>query len=584
MPDLPLPKPQSPAPGAAPTPPAAPSAPTTPPPSALVSPPPAAPSMPSAAALPATNKPSVTPVSPVPAPGLPSTPTKSVSSVPTATAIAPPPAPPGPPRPPVTPPPSGAAPALGAPKAGAPVPPQIQAGGGKQPIFAQLKQSPFKLLPIVVGVVVVIGLIIFLAMRFLGGNTPQPAGPSAPTNTGNTGNTTNTGRKTTLTYWGLWEPSTVFEDVITEFEAANPTIDVNYVQQRHPDYRERLQTAIASQNGPDLFRFHASWTPMLAEELSPMPNSVMSVTEYRNIFYPVAAQQLQINGQIIGIPLMYDGLALYYNKDIFTAAGLQPPKTWAELKTQAAQLTVRSSDGIERAGAAIGNASNVEHFSDIIGLLMLQNGADLTDPTSKEAQEALQFYTNFVKVDKVWSEALPSSTTAFARGDVAMMFAPSWRAHEVLALNPDLNFGITTVPSLGADRVAWASYWAEGVSAKSANKDDAWKLLKFLSQKEIMQKLYDAQAEARTFGEPYSRTDMADLLASDPYVASYLADAPYATDWYLNSYTHDNGINDLIIKYYLDAVNAVLGGKTPADVMATVAQGTSQVLRQYNLE
>lgn len=582
MPDLPLPKPQSPAPapGAAPTPPTQPS---TPPPSALVSPPPVVPAKPTTPAIPASATTSAIPSSASP------TPIKPASGIPTAAAIAPPPAPPGLPRPSVTPPP-GVAPAVGAPKGGAPVSPQIQAGGGKQPIFAQLKQSPFKLLPIIVGVVVVVGLLIFLAMRFLGGNTNQPAGPSATpaSNTGNSGNTGtntgNTGRKTTLTYWGLWEPSAIFEDVITEFETANPNIDVNYVQQRHPDYRERLQTAIASQNGPDLFRFHASWTPMLAEELSPMPSSVMSVTEYRNIFYPVAAQQLQINGQIVGIPLMYDGLALYYNKDIYTAAGLQPPKTWAEVKTQAAQLTVRSSDGIERAGAAIGNASNVEHFSDIIGLLMLQNGADLTNPTSKEAQEALQFYTNFVKVDKVWSEELPSSTTAFARGDVAMMFAPSWRAHEVLALNPDLNFGITTVPSLGTDRVAWASYWAEGVSAKSANKDDAWKLLKFLSQKEVLQKLYDAQAEVRTFGEPYSRTDMADLLANDPYVSSYLADAPYATDWYLNSFTHDNGINDLIIKYYLDAVNAVLGGKSAADVMTTVAQGTSQVLRQYNLE
>jgi multiple sugar transport system substrate-binding protein len=213
----------------------------------------------------------------------------------------------------------------------------------------------------------------------------------------------------------------------------------------------------------------------------------------------------------------------------------------------------------------MGNASNVEHFSDIIGLLMLQNGADLSDPTTKEAQEALQFYTNFMKVDKVWSDTLPSSTTAFARGEVAMMFAPSWRAHEILAINPNLQFGISSMPSLGSDKVAWASYWAEGVNSKSDNKDAAWKLLKYLSSKEVMQKLYSDQAETRTFGEPYSRVDLADSVATDPYVSTYLKDAPNASSWYLNSYTHDNGINDQMIKYYTDAVNAVLAGKTPAE-------------------
>jgi multiple sugar transport system substrate-binding protein len=477
---------------------------------------------------------------------------------------------------------------MGSPAGSAPVNPNIQKGGGKkQPIFANISKSPFKFLPILLIVLLVIGGVVFAAMQFFGGGsstsvTPPTRTNTPATNTGNTTGTTPTSKTTTLTYWGLWEQSSVFEEVLADFKAANPNIDVNYVQQKHPDYRERLQTAIASQNGPDLFRFHASWTPMLKNELASMPSSIMSVSEYRNTFYPVAAQQLQVNGQIVGIPLMYDGLALYYNKDILETASLQPPKTWAELKTQATQLTVRSSDGIERAGLAVGNASNVDHFSDIIGLLLLQNGADPTQPTSKEAQEALQFYTNFVKTDKVWSEELPNSTVAFARGDVAMMFAPSWRVHEIQAINPDLDFGITQVPSLGSDRVAWATYWAEGVNSKTESKTEAWTLLKYLSSKEVMQKLYSDQASIRAFGEPYSRVDLADTLANNEFVAPYLFDAPFATNWYLNSATFDNGINDQIIKYYADAVNAILDGKQPADVMETVEAGTTQVLRQYS--
>jgi multiple sugar transport system substrate-binding protein len=535
---------------------------------------------------PVPSSPPPSAVVPPPPPGIPQPPVKTTPpGASSGAAMAPPPAPPKP----TTPPPPGVATANGA----APSNPTIQQGGAKkEPIFAKISKSPFKFVPIVLGVLVVLGIIGFIAMQFLGGSsstsvtppttsTTGTSGSQSTAGTGSTTKTTTSGNKVTLTYWGLWEASSVFEDVLADFKAENPTIDVNYVQQKHPDYRERLQTAIASQNGPDLFRYHASWTPMLANELAAMPSSIMSVSEYRNTFYPVAAQQLQVNGQIVGIPLMYDGLALYYNKDILETAGLQPAQTWAALKTQATQLTVRSSDGIERAGLAVGNASNVDHFSDIIGLLMLQNGADLTDPTSKEAQEALQFYTNFVKADNVWSEDLPNSTVAFARGEVAMMFAPSWRVHEIQAINPDLNFGITQVPSLGSDRVAWATYWAEGVNSKSSNKTEAWKLLKYLSSAEVMKKLYNDQSQTRAFGEPYSRVDLADELASDPFVAPYLSDAPYATSWYLNSMTFDNGINDQLIKYYVDAVNAVLDGRQPTEVMETVDSGTTQVLRQY---
>lgn len=63
--------------------------------------------------------------------------------------------------------------------------------------------------------------------------------------------------------------------------------------------------------------------------------------------------------------------------------------------------------------------------------------------------------------DGVWDDKLPSSTVAFARGDVAMMFAPSWRAHEIAAQNPDLKFKTTTLPQLSDERISWGSYWAE---------------------------------------------------------------------------------------------------------------------------
>lgn len=462
-----------------------------------------------------------------------------------------------------------------------------------QPKLAEPKKSPLRFLPFVVGGLLLLALAAFLVSKLLGGGSRQsisiPETPSDPSNQSGRSSDSSLNKESpaqavTLEYWGLWEPDSIMTAIFNQFEKENLGIKINYIKQSHQDYRERLQTAIASGNGPDIFRFHASWTPMLKSELAIMPASIFSASEFKQTFFPVASEQLALGGQLIGVPLMHDGLMLYYNQDIFEAAGVEPPATWPELRTLAGQLTVKSADGIQRGGLAIGNASNVEHFADILALLMLQNGADFANPNSPETRDALTFYTNFVKTDGVWSETLPNSTVAFARSEAAMIFAPSWRALEIKAINPDLRFATTSVPQLQADqRIAWASYWAEGVSQMSKNKDTAWKLLKYLSSAEVMQKLYSQQTQIREFGEPYSRSDLADKLATNAILQPLMSDAPYSRGWHLNSFTHDNGINDQLIRYYTDAVNAILGGKQAADVLTTLDQGTQQVLRQYGV-
>ncbi len=373
-------------------------------------------------------------------------------------------------------------------------------------------------------------------------------------------------------------------DVLSEFEKQNPGVTVNYQQQSPKDYRERLQTAIASGRGPDIFRFHASWTPMLTRELRSL-DTVITPAQMQETFYPVASQQLVKDGKVLGVPLMYDGLALFYNEDMLRTANATTPSTWAQLKKLASDLRLPKdpSQTIQRAGVALGNASNVDHFSDIIGLLMLQNGASMSDPSSQAAQDAMLFYVGFVKNDRVWNSTLPSSTVAFARGDVAMILAPSWRVHDIKSLNPSLKFGIAPVPQLGTKKIAWATYWAEGVSAQSKYPKESSALLKYLISPDVMKKLYSAASQERSFGEIYARKDIAGEIAGNQLVAPFLSDAPTSQSWFLNSDTHDGGLNDLTIKYYEDAVNALLAGKELRSTMDTVKKGTNQVLRTYNL-
>ena len=319
-------------------------------------------------------------------------------------------------------------------------------------------------------------------------------------------------------------------------------------------------------------------------ELASLPPEVFSAAEFESAFYPVVRKDLRYGANYYGIPLMFDCLSLFINTEVFKAAGKTPPKTWDDLRETAIELTVYDSNGrIKTAGVALGEIANVDHWSDILGLMMLQNGASLADPTDNLAKDALIFYTLFTTADHVWDKTLPPSTYAFATGKVAMYLAPSWRIFNIKEINPNLQFEIASVPQLPGNKISWATYWVEGVNKKSELQKEAWEFLAFLSKKETLQKLYSEGSKSRLFGEIPPRVDLADLYKADHYVSSFLEQAPYAQSWYLSSRTWDNGINEKIIKYFEDAVNSVLEGGKPSEALQTCGQGVSQILSQYQV-
>jgi multiple sugar transport system substrate-binding protein len=465
------------------------------------------------------------------------------SSSPAAPAASEPAAPETPPPPPSPPPP-------------APPPPEIT-----EPLFKRLS-------PLIIGLVVLVG-IYFLVTKIV---LPRLQTPKAP-------------ESITLKYWGLWEPENIITQIISDYQQDHPNVTIQYLRQSPQDYRERLQSALARGDGPDIFRWHNTWLPMLKADLAPLPESIMSPSSFNSTFYPVAKQDVFSNGQYYGIPLMFDSLALYINQDIFSSVpDLSPPTTWDNLRQTAFQLTQRDERGqITQAGVALGSVTNVDNFSDILGLMILQNGGNPGKPDTEAVRSALKFYTLFLTEDHSWSEALPQSTYAFATGKVAMILAPSWRVHDIKQINPQLNFKLYPVPQLPDTTITWATYWIEGVSQKSLHQEAAWEFLNYLSSKAVLLKMFDLTAQTRLFGEPYSRMEMAEALKDDPYIGAIFSQAPMARSWPLASDTYDNGLNDRLIKYYQDAVNGLINRTSEIQVFAALSQGVNQILSQYGL-
>ncbi len=394
-------------------------------------------------------------------------------------------------------------------------------------------------------------------------------------------------KEVTISYWGLWEDDTITRSVLADFTAQNPKIKVTYLKQSPKQYRERLQNALERGDGPDVFRFHNTWVSMLRSDLATVPVKTMTPAQFASAFYPVASRDLVAGQNIFGIPLMIDGLGLYYNEDLLASAGVAPPTTYEELLNVVPKLTVKNQNTIVSSGIALGTTGNIENFSDILAVMFLQNGAKLTSPTGKEAEDALTFYRKFADPadpDYTWNDTLDNSISAFANGRVAMIMAPSWRAFDIKQINPNLHFKIVPIPQLPGSTVTWASYWVEGVSSKSKNQEAAWKFVSYLTSRETAQKLFTEESKTRLFGEPYARMDLGAGLTADPYVGAYIKQAGMdARSFPLASRTFDNGLNDKLIQYLTDAVNAMAGGAAPSAVLTTMASGFTQIFTQYGL-
>lgn len=404
----------------------------------------------------------------------------------------------------------------------------------------------------------------------------------------------------TLTYWGMWESDQVIKPLIDTYQTAHPNVHIDYKYQSPREYRERLQNALSSGSGPDIFKIHSSWVPMFKQDLSPLPPSVYSASQFESTFYPTAKSDLRLGNNYVAVPLEFDGLGMYVNEDLLAKSGKIVPQNWVELRQTAIDLSVCDSpDGkcvagsrVLVSGAALGTADNVDHWQDILAVLMLQNNVNLNNPSGQTAQDVLEYYTIFNRSDHIWDSTLPNSTTAFASGKVAIMFAPSWRVFDILAANPNLKFNVYPLPqapldpSRGEKPITYASYWAEAVNKKSANAAAAWDFVKYLSSQDSLEKLYkNAVDSGRAFGEPYSRVDMASELTSSKYVSAYINQAPMAKSWYLVSGTYDgaSGINSRLSTYFADAVNGVNQGKSLDEAVKTLSAGVNQVLSAYGL-
>src|SRR3989344_990657 len=380
------------------------------------------------------------------------------------------------------------------------------------------------------------------------------------------------GEPVELVIWKVFDERKNLQPIFNAYQAINPSVKFTFIEKDIATYEKELLEALASGAGPDIFSIHNDWLPAYQNKLTPAPVGLFTLREYSEAFVDIATQDLlDTEGNIYAVPFSIDTLSLFYNRDLLGSVGIaEPPRTWADVISAVKKINQQDRFGNFLVnGVALGTNSNVNRATDILSLLMLQNGTQIYDSQRRSSSinhdiagpdgerynpgaQALEFYTQFSNPAKEvysWNETNNHSIDAFVAGQVAMMFSYSYTIENIRGKAPFLNFGVAPMPQidLGKPRVNYSNYFAEGVSKASPNPDVAWDFLKFATTQEQLQNYY------ATNRLPASRKDIITTQIADPELGifaegSLTAKAFYKPDAGKIETIFANMINDVVLR------------------------------------
>ncbi len=392
-----------------------------------------------------------------------------------------------------------------------------------------------------------------------------------------------------LIMWGLWDDSELMNKYISEFRKQYGNIKIEYRKLTPQEYETELVNALAENRGPDIFAMHHTWYSKHKNKLAPMSEEIMTLKDYKDRFVDVVYDDFVVDDKVYGFPFYTDTLALFYNKDAFNDAGIvSPPRTWQEVQQIVPRLTKIDPFGnITQAGIALGTGDNINRSPDLLSVLMLQSGAQMTDPNdytkitfnqnrSQSGQDinpadlALEYYTDFANPRKTvynWNSTLDNSIDAFYEREVAMMITYSYQVEAIKAKAPRLNFAVAPLPqvSLESGLANYANYWGYGVSSQSKYSNEAYTFLKFMTEKEQSQEYF------LNTKRPTPRRDLIEVQSQDLDYGVFVNQVLQAKTWRQPD-------NNTVDKILIEAINNVNLGLFSYSRAMSQAQAQIQAL------
>lgn len=380
----------------------------------------------------------------------------------------------------------------------------------------------------------------------------------------------------------------LIDKLADDFHKENPGITVKPVYGgSYQDTMTKVATAVQGGNSPDI-------AVLLSTDLYSLlsMNAIEDLTprfskEYFNGFYEAFMGNTKSGDTVWSIPFQRSTIVMYYNKDLFKKAGLDPekaPANWNELKEAASKLTVKDASGkVTQWGLEI-PSTGYQYW--MLQAMSLQSGTNIMSNDGKkvyfnkpEVQEALQFYADLGRKDKVMPEGTLEWATVpsdFISGKTAMMYHTTGNLTKVKT-DAKFNFGVAFLPAnkkYGSPTGGGNLYVFKNIPEE--RKQAAVKFIEFLTKPERVAQWSIDTGYVGTTKASYE-TDLLKNYVKDFPQAAVARDQLQYADSELSTFQ-----NGQVTKLFNDNIQAVLLGKmTPKEALDKSQAQADDILKNF---
>lgn len=326
-----------------------------------------------------------------------------------------------------------------------------------------------------------------------------------------------------ITYWGHTYPSRVqiVNEIMGPGFKKEAGIDVVHEDFETNQNELKILTAWAGgAGGPDLVSVGDSNLPnyayrKLIAPVDPAAFGFKTQQELVDAYEPGVLDGFIVDGKLYGIPMDLASISMYYRKDFFKEAGLdpdKPPTTWEEVAEMGRKLTKTDANGtVTRAGWAWLARSNSSHFY-YWGAMLPQKGADFLSPDGMKngfnnagGMAVFDYLSKaFHGPDRFTALGLAPTINPiddFGSGRAAMINSGLWLQPSLEAKFAKVSFkdgvyGIARLPQFkGGQQATRLNPWVWMVSSKSAVQKEAWQFVAYMTGRPENRRLWLEKAQ-----------------------------------------------------------------------------------------
>ncbi|MET3107748.1 multiple sugar transport system substrate-binding protein [Oxalobacteraceae bacterium GrIS 2.11] len=297
------------------------------------------------------------------------------------------------------------------------------------------------------------------------------------------------------------------KELLRPYLAKNPNLRVNVTVLNWESAWSKITAAAASGQGPDILELGTTWVSAISsmDALEPLNTQQLNEVGGAKAFIPAVwgTTHRFDDSKIYAVPWYADARAAFYRTDVFKKAGVNPKEAftnWTSFKQAMQKINGQVIDGkkIYALGYPGKNDWNVIH--NLAPWIWNAGGDFLTADkkrsaiNSPEALQAITYYTSFAAEGLVPSSALEKDSSqieaGFFNGQYAVIFSGSWILKQLstpkakggqMESAAAHNFGIESYPAGLKGNITFFSGSDLAVMKSSKNKDEAWKLLTYLT-------------------------------------------------------------------------------------------------------